>query len=315
MPPITSARQHMDTQPMDIQSSATVLPLGGFPIVRTTSAALVPVLIKKMQQSPQQPISLFFANTNFIVKCQAQKAAMLGNDTVIVNDGIGLDIASYLVHRKTFIENLNGTDFTPLLLKEMSHHMNDKPRVFLLGAKPGIAQRAAQTLINQHQVNVVGVRDGYEQAKDSAALIRAINDSQATVVLVAMGNPYQEQWIINYRNQLNASLLMGVGALLDFLAGDKTRAPAWVQGLRMEWFYRLCLEPTRLLRRYTLDIGQFLLLCLRSGKRLANSASGYVDEDYVEGDYVADSLEKKSQRETAPQTKPESFIARNDSSH
>lgn len=261
----------MTTTASDARATANFIPLGGFPILRTTSSALIPMLHKKMYE---QQTSFFFANTNFIVKCQAHRAAMSGSDTIIVNDGIGIDIATWLVHRHTFIENLNGTDFTPLFLKQLG----DEARVFLLGAKPGIAQRAAQTLIAKHQVNVVGVRNGYDEAQDSEALVNAINASKATVVLVAMGNPYQEEWILKHRHQLQAPVLMGVGALLDFLAGEKTRAPALVQRLRLEWFYRLCLEPSRLLRRYTLDIAQFLVLCVRSGNHLDTpvnaSASG-----------------------------------------
>jgi len=103
-----------------------IVALGGFPIRRTTSAALVPLLQQKMQNQ----VALFFANTNFIVKCQAHQADMSGDDTVIVNDGIGVDIATWLVHRHTFIENLNGTDFTPLFLQSLG----GTARVFLIGA-------------------------------------------------------------------------------------------------------------------------------------------------------------------------------------
>lgn len=241
--------------------SDEVIALGGFPIIRTTNSRLVPLLQQKMQQ---HQVALFFANTNFVVKCQAYKTAMSGADTIIVNDGIGIDIATWLIHRKTFIENLNGTDFTPLFLKSLG----TEARVFLMGAKPGIAQRAAERLGNEYQVNVVGARNGYDEAKDTVELINAINSSNANVVLIAMGNPYQEEWILRHRHQLEARVLMGVGALLDFLAGDKARAPALVQKLRLEWFYRLCLEPSRLLRRYTLDIGVFLRLCMQQGKSL-----------------------------------------------
>jgi beta-1,4-glucosyltransferase len=72
--------------------------------------------------------------------------------------------------------------------------------------------------------------------------------------------------------------LIGVGALLDFLAGDKPRAPTLVQKLRMEWFYRLCLEPTRLLRRYTLDIGKFLALCFKQEKARKHGAHSITRE-------------------------------------
>lgn len=256
----------MTIAPNDAPNKGTeqIVALGGFPITRITSAALVPLLQQKMQRQ----VALFFANTNFIVKCQPHQAAMSGDDTVIVNDGIGVDIATWLVHRHTFLENLNGTDFIPHFLQSLGN----TGRVFLIGAKPGIAQRAAQKLQSDYQINVVGVRNGYDEAKDNEALITAINSSNANVVLVAMGNPYQEQWILNNRAQLNASVLIGVGALLDFLAGDKARAPALVQKLRLEWFYRLCLEPSRLLRRYTVDIAQFLIICLRTGNRIDNAS-------------------------------------------
>lgn len=250
----------------DTLPTPEVIALGGFPIRRTTSAALIPLMQEKMQE---QQLALFFANTNFIVKCQAHKEVMAASDTIIVNDGIGIDIATWLIHRKTFIENLNGTDFTPQFLQQLG----TRARVFLIGAKPGIAQRAAQRLHSEYGVNVVGVRNGYDEAKDSNSVIESMNAAGATVVLVAMGNPYQEQWILQHRPQLNAQVLIGVGALLDFLAGEKARAPALVQRLRMEWFYRLCLEPSRLLRRYTLDIAVFLRLCLQQGKTLTGPAS------------------------------------------
>ena len=239
-----------------------VIALGGFPILRTTSAGLIQLMKAKMQQ---QQITLFFANTNFIVQCQPYQSAMSNDDTIIVNDGVGIDIATWLIHRKRFIENLNGTDFSPLFLQGLG----TTARVFLIGAKPGIAQRAAQRLNIEYGINVVGARNGYDEAKDTEALIRDVNAANATVILVAMGNPYQEQWIMKNRQQLNAQVLLGVGALLDFLAGDKTRAPVIIQRLKMEWFYRLCLEPSHLLRRYTLDIAVFLRLCLQQGKSLS----------------------------------------------
>lgn len=241
--------------------SSDILCLGGFKLLRTTTPQLNHTLAQALHNKDQRV--LFFANTNFIVQCQPLKKPLAAHDILIVNDGVGVDIATWLVHRKRFPENLNGTDFTPQFL----HQIRDTGRVFLLGGKPRIAQRAADTLHKEYGVTVVGTRDGYEQAKDPEQVIAAINDSEANVVLVAMGNPAQEAWIMHHRHRLNARIFVGVGALLDFLAGDKPRAPKLVQHLRLEWFYRLCLEPARLLRRYTLDIAIFLTLCLREGKK------------------------------------------------
>ena len=238
-----------------------VTPLGGFSIASSDSSTMINSIKTRMQHGQT---ALFFANTNFVVKCQHLKQVMNKPDTLIINDGIGLNIASWMVHRHTFIENLNGSDFLPQLFQGMK----TDARVFLVGAKPGIAARAAANLKKNYQVEVVGARNGYDDMKDSKKLIQDINESNANIVLVAMGNPSQEQWIIDHRQDISASLLMGVGAFLDFMAGDKPRAPEFIRRMRLEWFYRLCLEPSRLLKRYTIDIAVFLRLCLRQGKSL-----------------------------------------------
>lgn len=242
------------------QSADHSLALGGFNLLCTTGSELEQRLQTRLQEGEQT--ALFFANTNFIVQCQGLQAEM-AQGTVIINDGIGVDIGTWLVHRTRFPQNLNGTDFTPAFLRSI----RAQGRVYLFGGKPGIAQRAAHTLRTEFGVNVVGTSDGYSEGQDTQALIDRINASGANVLLVAMGNPLQERWIMQARSQLKVTLLFGIGALLDFLAGDKPRAPDLVRRLRMEWFYRLCLEPARLARRYTLDIARFLALCLRTGKR------------------------------------------------
>ena len=237
------------------------LALGGFSLLRTTGPQLTARLRHRLDRGEQT--ALFFANTNFIVQCQGLQAGM-AKDTLIINDGIGVDIATWMVHRTRFPENLNGTDFTPAFLQSLDR----QGKVFLFGGQPGIALRAAETLRSQFGVQVVGTADGYGQAADIDQLVEQINASGANVLLVAMGNPLQERWILQQRHRLQPTLLFGIGALLDFLAGDKPRAPDWIRRFRLEWFYRLCLEPARLARRYTIDIGRFLALCLRTGKRL-----------------------------------------------
>lgn len=215
---------------------------------------------RKLEQAidDDQQLSLFFANTNFVVKCQDIRQSIIKSNCVITNDGIGLDIASLLLHRKKFPENLCGTDFVPQFLIGIKQ----KARVFLLGAKPGIAERAAKNLSEHLNITVVGTRDGYAQMQNIDEVIADINTCEANIVIVAMGNPLQEKWILDHQHKIDANIFMGVGALIDFLAGDKPRAPMIVRKLRLEWFYRLCLEPVRLLRRYTLDIGIFLALCI-----------------------------------------------------
>jgi exopolysaccharide biosynthesis WecB/TagA/CpsF family protein len=85
-------------------------------------------------------------------------------------------------------------------------------------------------------------------------------------VLVALGNPLQEQWIDDHQEGLGVPLLIGVGALFDFLAGRVPRAPQWVLRLRSEWLFRLLVEPRRLWRRYVTGNPRFLWRVATQGR-------------------------------------------------
>ena len=238
------------------------LPLAGFPIHSTTSAALSRLLKERLEAS--RKTILVFANTNFVIKCQQMRSWLCGEDVVIVNDGVGMDIAALLLHKQRFRENLNGTDFLPFFFR----HTTARRRVFLLGGKEGVAEAAAVYMREALGQEIVGYADGYAAIRDPE-LCEYINASGAEILLVAMGNPVQEEWIRGHMGSLDATLFVCVGALFDFFSGRVKRAPLWVQRVRLEWLFRLMHEPKRLLRRYTVDIAQFLVLCLGSARPLA----------------------------------------------
>jgi beta-1,4-glucosyltransferase len=241
---------------MTSKDDPMTLPIGGLAVRALTFNTLTQRIFAAMEVDKQT--SLFFVNSNLVNKCGDLRQALNGPDVILVNDGIAMSIASWLIHSRGFPENLNGTDYTPALLEHNALESKRPWRVYLFGGKPGIAERAADKLWRM-QVRVVGTCNGYSQDKD--ALIQSINESGADVVLVALGNPLQEQWVLAHRGRLQARLLIGVGALLDFLAGDVPRAPRSVRRMHLEWAYRLSLEPTRLMRRYTLDLVLFLARC------------------------------------------------------
>lgn len=230
--------------------------IAGLNVCAANSAELADVLLVNIENKTKT--ALFFANTNFIVKCQPIVHLLANEHIVIVNDGVGMDLANLLVNRCRFPDNLNGTDFVPFICRKSKRPL----RIFLVGAKPGIANKAAKVLIEQYGQQIVGVCDGYGQFKSRPQLVEEINSADADVVLVAFGNPMQEQWIIDNTQKINAPLMLGIGALFDFLAGDKQRAPVWVRRIRMEWFFRMCLEPRRLLKRYTYDLLIFFYYCI-----------------------------------------------------
>jgi alpha-1,3-mannosyltransferase len=201
-----------------------------------------------------------FANAHTLNVAAENPAFRLAlQNALVFNDGIGVDIAGRMLYGSSFPENLNGTDFVPNYLRRTQHRYH----IFLLGAKPGIAERAAHRLsVVCPKHKVVGCRNGHfdrDQVSEIADLIRC---SKADVLLVAMGNPKQELFIQNHLAATGCALGIGVGALFDFLAGDVPRAPVWVQRWRLEWVYRLLQEPRRLAGRYLAGNPLFLMRIL-----------------------------------------------------
>ncbi len=240
-----------------MEARAEILSISQFPVLSTTGDALAERLLGRLARGEQTV--LFYANTNLVVKCRFLLDHVNDPGMLLVNDGIGLDIAAKLLHGKRFADNLNGTDFTPLLFARSARPL----KVFMVGGKPEILARAVAHVQQQLGQQVVGSCDGYDGLRTAADIDQRIHASGADVVLVAMGNPIQERWILEHRTALEGGIWMGVGALFDFWAGDKPRAPRLMQRLRLEWLFRLSLEPRRLLRRYTWDILVFLRMCLK----------------------------------------------------
>ncbi|QNM95047.1 WecB/TagA/CpsF family glycosyltransferase [Chitinimonas koreensis] len=231
------------------------LAIAGFAVASADTDQAIALLERRMAAG--QPSCVFFANTNFIVKCQPLRAEMAAPGLLIFNDGIGIDLGALLLHGRRFAANLNGTDFLPAFFAATPR------RVYLLGGRPGVARRAAAVIESRHGQRVVGVRDGYGGMADPVAVLADIARAKPDVLLVALGNPLQERWILDHRAQLAVPATFAVGALFDFLSGEARRAPAWMRAAHLEWSYRLLCEPRRLARRYTLEIAVFLYYCLR----------------------------------------------------
>lgn len=144
------------------------------------------------------------------------------------------------------------------------HHKDDADcRIFLLGAKEGIAAKAMERInARVGRRIVVGAHSpsfGFEKnERECDELVRIVNDSGANVLLVGVGAPKQEKWIMKYRDRMpGVKLFMALGATIDFEAGTLKRAPRLWQKIGIEWLYRCLKEPKRLLRRYFVDDMQF----------------------------------------------------------
>lgn len=139
---------------------------------------------------------------------------------------------------------------------------------FFLGAKPGVAQAAADRLLERHpNLKIVGVRDGYfnktPSHPENEAVLQCINQCRPNILIVGMGMPLQEQWLRENWPRLEANVALTGGAVFDYLSGELQRAPTWMTGHGLEWLGRLLIEPRRLWRRYLVGNPIFLSRVLK----------------------------------------------------
>ena len=163
-------------------------------------------------------------------------------------------------------EKIAGSDFFPAFCQ--FHRHNQEIKIFLLGAAPGIAQKAQKMINKQIGRNIIvdsySPSFGFENnEKECQKIINIVNSSGATVLVVGVGAPKQEKWIYRYRKQLSSiSIFMGLGATIDFESGTIKRSPKWISQVGLEWLFRLWCEPQRLWKRYLIDDVPFLKLIL-----------------------------------------------------
>jgi N-acetylglucosaminyldiphosphoundecaprenol N-acetyl-beta-D-mannosaminyltransferase len=163
-------------------------------------------------------------------------------------------------------ERVAGSDLVPALFAAAR---DDEPlKVYLLGAGPGVAERAAGKIERQWPgVKVVGTYSpplGFERDDgENAAIMARIAGAKPDVLVVGLGAPKQELWVHKHREKIAAKVALCVGATIDFLAGEKSRAPRWMQRVGLEWFYRVASEPKRLAARYARDAWIFPRLLAR----------------------------------------------------
>lgn len=167
-------------------------------------------------------------------------ADILARADLVLPDGIGVIYAAKILGRP-MKGRVPGIEFAAALMERMAA---DGRRLFLLGAKPGVADMAAVNLRAQYPgLAVCGVHDGYFQ--EDGPVAEAIRASRADVVFVCLGAPKQEKWMAAHGAETGARLLVGLGGSLDVFAGQVKRAPEGFRRLGLEWFYRLCTQPSR----------------------------------------------------------------------
>jgi N-acetylglucosaminyldiphosphoundecaprenol N-acetyl-beta-D-mannosaminyltransferase len=188
---------------------------------------------------------------------------------LVLADGAPLVLASRWLG-KPLPERVAGSDLVPALFDATCE--NSSLRVFLLGGAPGVAERAAANVAARWPaVTVVGTASppqGFERdSAQNADILARIAKECPNVVLIGLGAPKQELWVWQHRREISAPVALCIGATIDFLAGERTRAPRWMRRAGLEWLYRIGTEPRRLGRRYARDAGIFPRLVWREWRQ------------------------------------------------
>ena len=201
-------------------------------------------------------------NSEIVYECIKNPALYdaLKQAALVLPDGIGVVYASK-IYKRPLSQKVAGIDFASELCNRLASTHN---RLFLLGAKPGIAEKAAAALTEKYPgLLVCGVKDGY--FRDDEEAVKAISDSSADVVFVCLGAPKQEFFMKAHLHETNVKLMIGLGGSLDVFAGVVRRAPELFIKLGLEWFYRLIKEPKRIGRMARLPL--FLLAAAKDSMK------------------------------------------------
>lgn len=198
-------------------------------------------------------------NPEIVELCRKDEAlrGIVGRASLVLADGIGILYAARILGEPLSCR-VPGVEFAEALVAAMAReHM----RLFLLGAKPGVAQKAGSKLCEKYPGLVIaGCQDGYfTEEKQAVDAVNACGGADA--VFVCLGAPKQEFFIDRHMDEMHATLFCGLGGSMDVFAGEAKRAPVAFRKLGLEWFYRLLCQPSRIGRMMVLP--KFLLIVLR----------------------------------------------------
>jgi N-acetylglucosaminyldiphosphoundecaprenol N-acetyl-beta-D-mannosaminyltransferase len=235
-----------------------------------TLAGAVDRMVGWIDHEPDRLHHVVTVNPEFVVAARSDtgfRQVLQGAD-LATPDGVGITLAGRVLGHP-FHGRVTGVE----LVEALAGRQDERLRIFLLGAGPGVAERAADALRSRSPaVRIVGIWAGSPRPEDSRETLRRIRAAGATVLLVAYGAPRQDLWIEEHRAELvdcGIVMAIGVGGTFDYLAGVIPRAPLLIRRAGLEWLYRLIRQPWRWRRQLALP--RFVLLLTAQRLRLIPS--------------------------------------------
>ena len=208
-------------------------------------------------------------NVDHIVQLEYNKDLqdVYRNADLILTDGKPLIWISKL-YKTPIKEKVSGSDLFPRLCNMCA---SKGLTMYFLGAAEGVAEKAARNLTGKYEgLRIVGTYSlsfGFEKKTDEMDyIINDIHQKNPDVLIVGLGCPKQEKFMYKYRDALRVPISLGLGASIDFEAGNVKRAPKWMRNFGLEWLYRLIKEPKRMFKRYIIDDMKILKLFFKYKK-------------------------------------------------
>jgi len=238
----------------------------GFPldVIDLPSAA---AWVLNEARAAEQPRLVVTLNPEIVVQGRDQPAlaAALRAADLSVADGVGVALAARRAGTR-LPGRVPGVDLASEVMRQGAGTL----RVYFLGAKPGVAERAAAEASSRYGVKVAGQHHGYfDRANDAAAVCQDVRLAAPDLLLAGLGEG-QELFLHSHAEALGARVMIGVGGTLDVLAGEVKRMPAWTTKLGVEWLFRVALDRKRWKRVPRLM--EFAWLVLTRGGRHGHSA-------------------------------------------
>ena len=181
---------------------------------------------------------------------------LLNDASMVLPDGAGVVLGAKILGTP-IKEKVAGIEFGEEVCRLLAKNGG---KLYLLGGKPGIAKAAGEKLVEKYPgLTICGAADGY--FKDEQAVVAKINEAKPDVLFVCLGAPKQEKFIKEHFEELDVTLMLGLGGSLDGYAGVAQRAPKWMIDLSLEWLYRLIKQPSRFGRM--LRLPKFIFAALK----------------------------------------------------
>ena len=238
--------------------------LMGIKVSTPTMSQLMSTLDESLEL--RRSTTVTFVNPNYALAARRDDSLrrLIGEFDIDLVDGWGISVAARLFGFKVPERLANDDIGTPLFALLSAR----RARVFLFGSAPGTPEQAATVLRRFYPgIEIVGTQTGWVdvlaghprrfEPEDLEPVVDAINESNADFVMVGLPTPHQQRFVVEYRDRIQAPVIMTGGSYLDHLTERIEWYPAWVKRLRICWLYRLVQDPKRLWYRYSIELLDF----------------------------------------------------------